>query len=215
MHSRRLALPTFCAALAATLGLSACNGARLMPAGAVPAALTAASPTAAKPCRQPAASFFFEGSCDGVAFDPPGDVTASLADYRGITATVKLFPRKSVAKGSRITIVDATGKSDVKPYDGKAFPHFKGRGEPLVYMKFIVAGTTADMRRSPYINITDAARVRGSSCTVELLEANRWAPTNYRVPIFDAHVVRFLPLAAQFNLPHGSSYLVVVCGLGL
>jgi hypothetical protein len=215
MHSCRLSPATFCAALAATLGLSACSAAQLMPPGAVPAAPGAAAPATAKPCRQPAASFFFEGSCDRIALDPPGGATASLADYRGITATVTLFPRRSVAKGARLTIVDATGESDVKPYDGKAFPHVKGRGKPLVYLKFIVAGTTADMRRSPYVNITDTAKIQGSSCTVEFLEADRWVPTHYRVPIFDARVVRFLPLAAQFNLPHGSSYLVVVCGLGL
>jgi hypothetical protein len=214
MHSCRLSLSTVSAALAATLGLSACSAAQVMPPGAVPEPI-AASPATAKPCRQPAASFFFEGSCERVVLDPPGGATASLADYRGITATVTLFPRRGVAKGARLTIVDATGKSDVKPYDGKVFPHVKGRGTPLVYLKFVVPGTTADMRRSPYVNIADTAKIRGSSCTVEFLEGNGWKPTNYRVPIFDARVVRFLPLPAQFNLPHGSSYLVVVCGLGL
>ncbi|MBV8148530.1 MAG: hypothetical protein JO092_05535 [Candidatus Eremiobacteraeota bacterium] len=214
MHSLRLAPSILCAAVVAILGLAACGAARLVPF----ARMTTRIPSltiAARRCRQPAASFFFAGACDRVVLDPPGRATALLADYRGITAAVTLFPRTSVAKGARVTIVDATGKRDVKPYDGKAFPHVNGRGKPLVYLKFVVAGTTADMRRSPYINITDTAKIRGSSCTVEFLEGNGWKATNYRVPIFDARVVRFLPMRAQFNLPHGSSYLVVVCGLGL
>jgi hypothetical protein len=211
MHSLRLPSSAICATVLATLALGACSASPLMPfTGMAPAFAPASVSAAARSCRQSAASFFFGGSCDRVALEPSG-ATASLADYRGITAVVKLLPKR-IANGERVTVFDATGKGDIKGYDGNAFPHFRAHGKPLVYLKFVVAATSADMRKSPYINIIDASEIRGSSCTPEFLEANRWTPTNYRVPIFRSHVVRFLPVRAQFNLPHGASYLVVVCG---
>ena len=192
--------------------LTACGGSRLTPAVGDDAALASGlfTDVAAKHCLQRRNAFFFEGSCDTVTLRPQG-VTASLADYRGIVATLKLFPRKDVPSGIHLTVFDAIGKGDIKPHDGKRFPFYTKPGVPIAYFKFVNPHTNVDFKRSPYLNITDAATLRGSSCTVAFLTPNGWFQTKYRVPIFDSHVVRFEPLHAQFNLPHGASYLVIAC----
>jgi hypothetical protein len=206
----RTSILTFGAGVAATLGLAACSTAQLVPFERRAPAFTAALSAAAKPCRQPGAAIYFGGTCDRVMLERPS-AKASLATYRGIAAMLKLYPRKDVRSDTRISIFDATGQGDIKPRAGNGLPPYSASGKPILYFKFVNPSGTVDFVTSPYVNIDDAAKLRGSSCTIAYLATDRWHSTKLRVPIFASHVVRFLPLGTQFNLPHGASYFVVAC----
>jgi hypothetical protein len=200
------------AALSAAVLLSSCSGGAVVPSGA-----TAASGAGlglrpnTKSCTQPADSFIFAGSCDTILLKASGG-TEFLHHYRGIVMLAEFGARKHVIKSTPLTLVDATGKGDISPLSGNAFPHYSGSaGTPIVYFKLINGGPATKFSDTPTLHITYAGKLPGNTCSVVVLETTGWVAPGLTTTAKDGHRIQFPPFPIASKLPKGSSYFGVAC----
>jgi hypothetical protein len=179
---------------------------------AQPDATTAASPDAENTVSPdlttcatspPQYQWIFKGACTNFILKPNGG-SFSLGSYNSITVKGSLG-YNTVKNQAKVYVSDALANGDVKPYKGKSFPKYNGKGKVVLYAaadnqtsQTIKPKTHAGVPIFKYV-ITDAKGLPGKTCNAAIYGSNKWTPLpGQGFPVKGKTVT-----IQQYNAPNG------------
>ena len=168
----RILIRSLAAALFSAMALAACGG-TVVPAQTGAAAASSGEIVATStpnPCytRAVQPAWIFMGSCV-IATLPSKGATFSLAQYKGVTASVTLPGNNG--GNENLTVVDARGIDDISKYKQKPFPTIETQ-KPVVYVEIVNAkkGLKFSGSGAVVFEVASTSAFPGKDCLLAFLE---------------------------------------------
>ena len=164
--------------------------------------------------RQPA--WIFKGACQNTQITGKG-ATISLGVYHHMSLAGAIG-KTALSKVAGLTIVDATGGGDVRPYKGAAFPKYTTSGRTAILFVQAVLSTKAAVRvkGSPALKLalTNKTGVLQKTCGLAVLLSNSgtftWTDLLYPVSL-KASTLTVTLKKLPFALPSGALFFAFTC----